>query len=516
MTASDDVLAGTAPPPLPAEAVATRWSRWSDRLNPILVREVQQALKGRVFVMTVCVALVVSVAIAVVVVGRYKERAAAGADAFNAGLALLVPLFLFVLPMQAYQSMRLELRAGIVEQLLLSRLRPTRILLGKLQSAMVQCVLYLALLSPLMATSYLLRGIDLATIVVSLGLALLGCVVATSFAISSAAQGVLPGLQPLANIATAFGLGMASFGFAGFAMSGEFAQWLGMLLRTPWWPAVLSGIVLGAAASATLSLLAARSFLVHAFENKSTAFRVFLFACPVAVFGWMAAFVDRAAWPDFVPVLSLVLLVLGVVFATFMVTEQAELSPRLRAHAPTGVLRGVLAAPFLPGRDRGALCFCLYAALLAGIYASLWGGPTAMFGFAAQILRVAWMGLAYALAWLVFGRWLRARLPAALPGNHLARFLLPATWCTFLLLPVLIDMFVRGDVDGWHLGHVLNPFWTTERFAVRMENWPAAQRVVPWVVAALLAVQVPVFVRGVREVLVAGRARVRSRAAAEP
>jgi len=136
--------AGTAAPQ-PEAAPGSRWSSRSDWLNPIVVREVQQALKGRAFVLSVLAALVVVVAIAIVVASDYDPKSS-GRNAFDAGLATLVPLLMFVLPMQAYQSMRHELRVGMVEQLLLTELKPRRIIVGKLSAAMVQFVLYVSVL----------------------------------------------------------------------------------------------------------------------------------------------------------------------------------------------------------------------------------------------------------------------------------------------------------------------------------------------------------------------------------
>lgn len=496
------------PPPLPPSA-PTRWSRWSDRLNPILVREVQQAMKGRVFTLTVWLTLIVIVMIAVATVNHYEPRGSAGRMAFDAGFATLMPLMVFVVPMQAYQSMRLELRSGIVEQLLLSRLTPMRILFGKLQAAMVQFALYVAVLSPLLATSYLLRGVDLPTIVASLGFALLVCVAATAVAVSSAAQAVLPAMQPIAQIGTAFGLGMASFGLVGWAASGFWNRGLSGLLRSPELGMAASAFVLTTLAATALSLLAARSFLVHTFENKATGFRVYLFVVLAVALGWVAVFVDPIHRDEVLPMLLFVALVVGIVFGLFMVTEQAALSPRLAAHVPTGSVTGILVAPFLPGRDRGIACFVIYAAVLVGIAWWVWpnAGATRPFAFTDEIARMGLLTLAYALVYLGLGRWLRARLPANQTGNYIGRFLLPGVLFLFMLVPALIDLFTRGEVDAWHVGHVMNPVWAMEQFAWDRENWPAAEQPAKWAVVAGLALQLPTILRGVREVLAAGRAR---------
>ncbi len=499
-------------PPATFPLAPTRWTKWSDRLNPILVREVQQAVKGRVFTLTVWVALLITVVIAVATANSFDARGGAGRDAFNAGMATLMPLVLFVVPMQAYQSMRIELRGGIVEQLLLSRLLPMRILYGKLLAAMVQFTLYVSVLAPLLATSYLLRGVDLPTIVVSLVFALIGCITATAFAVSSAAQAVLPALQAIANLATAFGLGLASFLFVGAAVSGQYSAMVSYLVREPEFAMVMVAILLLAGTVVTLSLLVAQSFLLHAFENKSTGFRILLFTLPVLAFGWVLAFAGPSARDEFTAALTMVLLVTGIVFAVFMVTEQGELSPRMRAHVPTRAGLALLAAPFLPGRDRGLLCFLGYLVWLAGLAWFCWSGTTRR-QWIAEMMGIAALTAVYAIGWLAFGRWLRGRLPAGLQGNHLGRFLLPMSFLLVLLLPVLVDLFLRGEVHNWHYGHVLNPFWTIEQVD-RMNTWQEAWLPAAIVTGVLLLLHARVLVGAVREVVAAGAALAQRRRSA--
>lgn len=500
--------------PVAAAAVAGpagRWTRWSDRLNPILVREVQQAVKGRVFALTVIAALLVTVAIAASVANRYESGGSSGRGAFAAGLATLMPLILFIVPMQAYQSMRLEMRSGIVEQLLLSRLRPLRILTGKLQAALVQFVIYVSVMSPLLATSYLLRGVDVPTIVISLVLAALACVLATMFAISSAAQGALPGLQAIANLATAFGLGMAAFGAVGFVGSGAYAEAIGWLLRSGDFWTVMSAIVLVTLLGCVLSMLAAQSFLLHAFENKATGFRIYLFVVPLVACTWFYACIDPAYRDEAFAVLLFGLLLLGVLFGVFFVTEQGRLSPRLQAHAPRRPLAGLLAAPFLPGRDRGTACFLLYL-LLLGALALLAPRASATPRDVEVITRMGAMTAVYALVYFGIGRWLRSRLPASVTGNHVARFLLPLTLFLGIIAPLLIDAFVRREVGEWHPGHLLNPFLTIAEFAFRSERWEAVQSSFLVALVVVVVLQLPACLRGVREVLAAGAAaRARER-----
>jgi hypothetical protein len=483
----------------------TIWSRWSDRLNPILVREVQQAVKGRVFPLTILLALGISIVIATVVAAEYVDGGT-GRGAFDAGIATLVPLVLFVIPMQAYNSMRTELRGGIVEQLLLSRLGPGAVLFGKLQAAMVQFVLYVSVLAPLLATSYLLRGVDLPSIALSLLFASVLCLAATAFAVSSAAQAIVPALQPIANLGIAFGLGVGTISMISFVASSAYSASIGWLLRSSQFGMVVSSVVLLAGLSTTLSWLAARTFLLHAFENKSTAFRVFLFLLPVLAYGWMLLFVPAADWRQAFPTLTFTLLLAGVMFGIFMVTEQRALSPRVHAHVPRSAMRARFMALLLPGRDRGLLCFVTYITLLLVIAAVFW--PNLGAGASGRIMR--WMGpaglmtIGYALVYLGLGRWVRDRLPDNLRGNHAGRFMLPVMLFLFCLVPVLVDLVTRPGVHRWHFGHIMNPFWTIDKWA---GNWSDAQWFLFPVLLVTLLLQLPVFFRGVREVAKASTER---------
>ena len=215
--------------------------------------------------------------------------------------------------------------------------------------------------------------------------------------------------------------------------------------------------------------------------------------------------------------LSYMLLLLAIVFGWFMVTEQRELSPRVRAHVPASPLLALLVAPLLPGRDRGYGCFllsvCVPAAAVAfGIGAPSGLGATIMDGF----LPVFWLTLGYGCIYLSIGRALRHRLPNTIGGNHAARILLPMTVVAFILLPILVDVFLHGEPDDWHWGHAMNPFWTIAHFE---SGWRSAPKSVPiefWgLVVIAVALQLQSCIHGVREVLAASATR-RARQAPAP
>lgn len=494
-----------------ATAAIGKLEAWSDRLNPILVREVQQAVKGRVFMLTVLAALLVEVFIALAVADDVARGHGSGRNAFDAGLATLAPLLLFVVPMQAYQSMIGELRGGMIEQLLLSELRPLRIVAGKLGAAMVQFTIYLSVAAPLLTTSYVLRGVDLPTILFCLAFAMLFCLGATAFAIAAALQGTLPSMRPLAMIGMAFGLGTASLSMVGYIGSGECLRDVSWLLRSSeLWP-VASAVALGTLAAIALLALIAQAYLAHTFENRSTGFRVFLFVVPLAWFGWMYLVEGGTPSPEFVGVSSFLLALFGTFVALFMVTELRDLSPRVRAHVPKQPLVALLVAPLLPGRDRGLLCMVGYVALVGALTWLSWSPRTgSFFRFDEAMVRGGAMIAAYAFAYLTLVRLARSVLPEQVLFNHGARFAAPLLVLVGCLLPLLYDGLLAGGVDDWHIGHLLNPFWTIAEFSDQAGD--TAVQVSLVVCAVLLVLQALPLGRGVLEVVTAAAERRRREA----
>jgi hypothetical protein len=495
-----------------AAAAAGRLARWSDRLNPILVREVRQALKARTFPLLVLAVLVGSVGIALGVIG--DDAVHRNGRAFSIALAALVPLALFVVPMHAYHAMRTELRAGIVEQLLLSRLRPMRIVAGKLGAAMVQFFLYLSLLAPLLATTYLLRGIDVPTIAWTLAFSLLFCLATTALAIAAATQGLVPMMQPIANVGVAFSLGLLTTMMISAAATGMLVRDIQYGMRMPDWPAIASAIALGLSLATVLAALVASTLLTHGFENRSTPLRVFLAAASALAYGWVLLFVQRAHWAEVTFVLAAVLLVLGGAFGVFFVTETERLSPRQRALGRRWPRASLLLAPLLPGRSRG-LAFVL------GYGALVWGAAELCRARApspapSPILfeheRALTFIAAYVVIYLSLTKLLRGLLPETLAASYAARVLLPLLMILCCAAPALLDALFAGGVHGWHVGHVLDPFYTLEQFGVSGRNSDDVLIGLGLFAAALLAVQLPGLVRAFGEVLALRRAARSGRA----
>lgn len=156
-------------------ALFNRWDerleRWSDRLNPIVVREVRQSVKTRMFLAAFLLLLgttwFLSTAMIVTNAARmqYFEL---GPDFCGWYVFGLLFCLVFVAPFGAYFSMVQEFRDRAFEVLAVSTLTPNRIIVGKLQAAVVMMLIYGSAIAPYFCLSYLLGGLSLVDLAVTL------------------------------------------------------------------------------------------------------------------------------------------------------------------------------------------------------------------------------------------------------------------------------------------------------------------------------------------------------------
>jgi hypothetical protein len=145
--------------------------RWTDRLNPVLVKETRQALRSRSFLVAFLITLGASWCLSLALVGMKGESlqlGESGPEFFRAYLfALLLPLC-FVVPLGVFRSATAEFADQTFEVLATSTLTPSQIAFGKLQSAAVSMAAYLSAMAPYLCFTYLLRGLSLPAIVLGL------------------------------------------------------------------------------------------------------------------------------------------------------------------------------------------------------------------------------------------------------------------------------------------------------------------------------------------------------------
>ncbi len=151
------------------DAVDRLGIRVAERASPIVVKEVRQGLRTRVFWVCFALMLLASLTIALVEAALDPD-AATGAGAFAATFSVLGFVEFFVIPFTAFRSMAKERDDETWVLLSLTGLGPRRVIRGKIASFVLQGLLYASAAAPFLLFSYFLNGIDLPTIVVAVAM----------------------------------------------------------------------------------------------------------------------------------------------------------------------------------------------------------------------------------------------------------------------------------------------------------------------------------------------------------
>ena len=234
----------------------------ADRINPIVVKEVRQGLRTRVFWIFFSLMLVACLFISLFAFAASTGLAdRTGQATFIAYFVCLGFVQFFVIPYVAYRSMAREAEDETWVLLTLTGIGPRRILAGKLGSSVLQGVLYSSAATPFLLFSYFLNGIDLPTIIVGVLVAMAYQVFLVSVSVSLATLAESRLVRSLLHFVLLGvllqGLG---FGITGAVLIGEFSQrltsgsefWLTSLVVL--FGMVTTGLLLFEAAAARLSL----------------------------------------------------------------------------------------------------------------------------------------------------------------------------------------------------------------------------------------------------------------------
>lgn len=195
-----------------------------DLLNPIVVKELRQAVKSRIVMAALMLFLVIQLVILLFALSFDDRRAVdrdpanlnAGREIFQVLQGILLGTCMLLVP--AYAGIRLaaEHSDTNVDLLFISTLRPRGIIAGKLQASIVLILLIFSACSPFMTFTYLLRGIDIPSIVLVLVIDFLAVLLGTQGAIflgavpANAGLKLMLGLVGLGALGTLFGNAMAA------------------------------------------------------------------------------------------------------------------------------------------------------------------------------------------------------------------------------------------------------------------------------------------------------------------
>lgn len=439
-------------------------SRVDDWLNPIVVKELRQAVQGRFVSAALLLLLLIQLAtlgIYIVSGGDFASRFDAGRNAFMFLLAILMAICLIFVP--AYTAIRLAFeRDTNVDLLFVTTIRPSAIVWGKLFAALTVTILIFSACLPFMVFTYWLRGIDLPSIFVLMGASFLVVALAVQLATFVAclpAGRVLKILLSLIVLILFLQAFIATLTWSYYSLSVGIGSRLGSW--TFWGPATAVLMII----AALLGLLFALSvaMIKPASANRAMPVRLFVTAMwgVSGIASAVISYVQRDNSALSVWGILSVILFSGSFFVA--VSEREELGPRVARKIPSSGLR--LPAFFFFSGAASGIAWAALMSLLTSVSVKLMTASSVTLRAGGSVRESqVWMrglalyGIAYAMTALLVRRYLLSKWIGAKFTWLIALLLLVAGCLIPFLLGYLISFnnFNRpADIGGWL---ITNPF----------------------------------------------------------
>lgn len=336
---------------------------WSERLEPVLVKDVRAALRGKAFALTLlgAVSLTTAVLLFVLVLRTVDGAEPEGERLFawvawsaSAAMGVFVPLW-------AFTSLGEELDGDAYDLLAISRLSAWRVVWGKFLAAMLQCGLVFCAAFPFALFAFLLGGTDAGTVALRM-LGVLGSsaiCVAAALAVSALARTRWVRAMLLAVVA--FCLlwlhGIATFVAARTAHAAAVTGAPEPLVQ-------LAGQLVLSAAFVGFFLALASARLAHPGSSRSTPVRAWLLALTIAQYVSPPFAMGPSAFATMLGYAALFYFPIAIVVLLVLCTELEPL-PRAHAWRPRSKLAALVASPFVAGGGRGALFALLLVVVMA-------------------------------------------------------------------------------------------------------------------------------------------------------
>jgi len=475
------------------EAIA---HRLDDRANPVVVKELRQAVQNRLVIAVLLLSLLINVIITSLAlttdVNTLTNRAS-GQNLFSALFVFLVGTCMVFVPLYAAIRLTMERNHANIDLLYITTISPSAIIRGKFWAAVALTGLIYSASMPFLCFTYLLRGIDLPSIFIALAFSFLSTLfsIMTAIFVGSVSGGAL--------LRILLALGLLYFG----SIQTGLTVTVGMLFvsqglaayfsRTDAWTIAGMVLLLGITGFILFYLLAVASISAKS-SNRMYPTRIFLTACWIG-YGILAgvwSWIESAQYPVMIWFMfSLISLsvILGLILA-----ERESWSPRIRRYIPRNTAFRFLAWLFYTG-SAGGVIWILFLIL-----------STMGFG---------WLGAQYFPAKTAYDPKFQELFPAmllvtlftwcyAMSGLFLRRIFAPASSPILsvvlgvMLLGLLstIPLFIAYSLFGMRVRTyelpiafiIMNPFvlvdWNVDRspFMIFQAGWGALMLVlsVPW------------------------------------
>ena len=346
----------TAANPTDDAGLLARLDDASDRLSPIVVKEVRQIVRGREFNLSFGLSLLAGLAVAFVgAANALTGEGTSGRGTFVALTTCLGFIGLAIVPIGAFSALRNERIEQTLDLITLTTLSPLRLVVGKLLAQGVKLATFFAGMTPFIAMSFLLGGVDFVTIGITLGvvfmLSMWVCAASlclSTLARSRAATGVvLGGLAILVLVL----FSASRFVFVFFSLG--IVPGFGVPAGRPW--AALAVTATFCAVTMVNLVLVADNRLSLPSESKVTGLRVGFLAQFLLIVAWTLKSITTASRVSLVEVFG----VLGglhlAVVAMFTVTEDLAVSRRAQRLIQSPSRWRWLLVLFRPGGSHGAV-----------------------------------------------------------------------------------------------------------------------------------------------------------------
>lgn len=411
-----------------------------DRANPILVKEIRQALKSRFFIVSFSFMLAVCVAITLILLGSYDPQEPVWTGRGRAAGPILIGLSAikiclgfaayFLVPTFAFYSVMHEVNRKTYELLMITTMKPRQIVLGKLLSAVLQLMLFYSAAIPFIATIYLLGGVDVFSLLLMIAWSFLGAVILSLWSVFVALAvrnrrarnfWYVLNIMLLGFVAT-----MLTTGLLGIFIFEGITHMFRSLPR--FWFAM--GVALVLYALVFWHLLAiAISCTTFRSDNRTTRLRWLVlgtWAITTAIFVAACIFFgnEPEAWTVYAIILLFYLAIAGLIFSS----ESNRLSLRVARGYPRSLLGRAWAGLMYPGGVRGFWFFVTMMALVFAVMSigqvladffsgTSYSGRENLFAYGLACYAVAYIGIPHAVLAFIFGRRLRGGYTAIICGG---------------------------------------------------------------------------------------------------
>jgi hypothetical protein len=451
---------------LPEKNWEKLWLWTSERINPIVVKEIRQSLKSKQFTVSFGLTLIAAVSWTLIAITLMVPRiyyVPAGLPLLTGFFCILTLPLMVIIPFSAFRSLTAETEDSTFELLSISALSALQIVHGKMASACVQIVLYLSALAPCIVLTYLLRGVSLFSILFLLGLTVAFSISETALALMFASVARTRMAQTGISVLVLAGLLIGFFGWLSLLISEGFNEFSNPPREIY---LVLFALLTIVAIAISLVLRASAAAIDFPSENHSTPLRLRILGLLTLSLFWILFAIVASQEGEIAVVFVVGVFVVSMLIGSLITGERGIISPRAQRTLPKTFLGRVFLTWLYPGAGLGyVFLVCMFAALVATLIAveiyysytmrNLFGNDS--------VMAAGYLLLCYLAFYLGVNRLVMMLVPRQLPGRMIGSV---AMLAVILILSHMIPLFTAYYLNdyrefdyAWH--QAFNIVWST-------------------------------------------------------